>query len=208
MTILLVWGPKGGIGKTTLAIELVVAARLAGFDAAGLDLDPQASLTRWASDRAAGERLPAIEVTGGRLSSWRDTLPSAALVVVDTPPGLGEPAEMAAARRLGRAAALVLIPALPQGPTLRSMADLARELMADVHPVFVLNATIPGRAALVEARAYLRERGELCSVELPARDHVQRAHDVGAAVVEDTRLGGHQQARELWSFAASRMGLV
>ena len=40
MTILLVWGPKGGIGKTTLAIELVVAARLAGFDAAGLDLDP------------------------------------------------------------------------------------------------------------------------------------------------------------------------
>ena len=44
---------KGGAGKTTLAASLAVAAAHAGERAIALDLDPQASLLRWAKYREA-----------------------------------------------------------------------------------------------------------------------------------------------------------
>lgn len=44
---------KGGAGKTTLAALLAVAASEAGENVIALDLDPQASLARWAERRAA-----------------------------------------------------------------------------------------------------------------------------------------------------------
>jgi cellulose biosynthesis protein BcsQ len=53
MRILAVLGPKGGIGKTTIAANLLVAARMKGLDAAGLDLDAQGTFARWAAKRAA-----------------------------------------------------------------------------------------------------------------------------------------------------------
>jgi len=38
---------KGGAGRTTLAASLAVAAAHAGETVIALDLDPQASLSRW-----------------------------------------------------------------------------------------------------------------------------------------------------------------
>jgi MinD-like ATPase involved in chromosome partitioning or flagellar assembly len=39
MRLLTILGSKGGIGKSTLATNLLVAARLDGLDAVGMDLD-------------------------------------------------------------------------------------------------------------------------------------------------------------------------
>ena len=77
MRILAVLGPKGGIGKTTIAANLLVAARMKGLDAAGLDLDGQGTFARWAVKRAADGRHPkqplrlAHSAHGGRLSQRR-----------------------------------------------------------------------------------------------------------------------------------------
>ena len=42
---------KGGTGKTTLAINLSVAAEAAGWRVALVDLDPQASAAGWGDHR-------------------------------------------------------------------------------------------------------------------------------------------------------------
>ena len=44
---------KGSVGKTSLALNLAVAAELAGHAALIVDLDPQASAAAWSDPREA-----------------------------------------------------------------------------------------------------------------------------------------------------------
>jgi chromosome partitioning protein len=207
---IVVAGPKGGCGKTTTAANLIVSARLAGIEAAGLDLDPQGSLMMWSRDRVRLGHEPQVRVAAGRLRSWRDSIAAvtARLVVVDLAPGLDEEREAVPLRGLARAAGLVLIPALPEGPTVRMLGDVGAALgRAGARVAFVMNKTIAARAILGDARAYLERRGELLPVEIPQRDAVHRAMDQGLAVVEDPALGGYKQYRELWRLVADRLGI-
>jgi chromosome partitioning protein len=209
--MIVVAGPKGGCGKTTTAANLLVGARLAGIEAGGLDLDPQGSLMMWSRDRARLGHEPHVRVTAGRLKNWRDAVATVAarLVVVDLAPGLDEEREAVPLRSLARAAGLVLIPALAEGPTVRMLGDVGAALgHAGARVAFVMNKTIAGRAILGDARAYLERRGELLPVEIPQRDAVHRAMDQGLGVVEDPALGGYQQYRELWRLVADRLGMV
>jgi chromosome partitioning protein len=48
---------KGGVGKTTLAASLAVAAAGTGERVIALDLDPQASLVSWSERRKKGPAL-------------------------------------------------------------------------------------------------------------------------------------------------------
>src|SRR3954454_11327762 len=188
--LLTVLGPKGGVGKSTIASNLLVAARLQGIEAVGLDLDSQRSLAGWAETRAATGREPACTVAEGRVTSWRNALPDAELVIVDTPPGLEGEEHVAALRELALASDLVLVPALPKEPTYIKVRDIGAALVASgAELAFVLNEVDPRWKTTADARAYLREGGELCKVEIPPRQDVHRAMGAGCAVVEDDRLG-------------------
>ena len=49
---------KGGSGKTTIALHLAVASSNSGLNTALIDLDPQASATKWADRRE--KELPVV----------------------------------------------------------------------------------------------------------------------------------------------------
>src|SRR3712207_870957 len=67
MRVLTILGRKGGVGKSTIASNMLVAAALDGIDGAGLDLDHQGSLARWAGKRYAAGIVPTARVVVGHM---------------------------------------------------------------------------------------------------------------------------------------------
>jgi len=150
MKIIAVISQKGGAGKTTLAINLAVAAELAGVRSVTLvDLDPQASASVWGDNREA--LTPRVEsAQANRLQQCLDRARAdgGGFTVIDTAPH-SETAALAAAR----AADLILIPCRPAVLDLHAIGttiDLAR--LAGTPAAVVLNS-IPSRGALADEAA-------------------------------------------------------
>ena len=61
MVIIAVIAEKGGAGKTTLSLDLAVTAVQKGHKAAILDVDPQATASKWTDRRT--EELPWVVPT-------------------------------------------------------------------------------------------------------------------------------------------------
>jgi chromosome partitioning protein len=210
--VLTVIAPKGGVGKSTLATNLLVAARRSGLNAIGVDLDAQGSFLTWSRDRARQGLEPEARVVGARVSDWRDALArerAREFAVVDTPPGIDDDERLAAMTELARASSLVLVPTLPHGASLRKLVDFGAALRErfGVDAVFVLNQTIAGRSILADARDLLCRRGALCPVEIPQRDAIMRAIDVGGSAVEGALASGGAPLLDLWGYVAERLGV-
>jgi chromosome partitioning protein len=109
MDILAIIGQKGGNGKTTAAIGLGVAGEQAGRQSAVIDLDPQATATKW-SDRRSQEAPAVVSCQVSRLPHVLEAAAKGGvqLAIIDTP-GKSTEAAIAAAR----AANFVLIPIQP-----------------------------------------------------------------------------------------------
>jgi chromosome partitioning protein len=151
MKVLAIQSQKGGAGKTTLAINLAVAAEQAALATIVLDLDPQASAMGWRDSRTA-ETPAVVSIVPARLPASLQAAKQggADLVIIDTPPH-AESSALAAAR----AADLILIPCRASAFDLRAIgatAELAR--IANKPAYAVLNAAPPGAHRLIEeARA-------------------------------------------------------
>ena len=159
---------KGGVGKTTLAVNLAVATQAAGIKTALFDLDPQESATAWSERREA--EFPHVEpISARRLNQAIDAAEANGfdLTIIDTPPAAGAEAAAAAPR-----AALVLIPCRPSLIDLDAIKRTAQLITSTGRSGFVvLNAapptattllddarTLAGSTGLTVARVVLRER--------------------------------------------------
>jgi chromosome partitioning protein len=174
---------KGGVGKTTIAVNLAVAAQGAGVPTALFDLDQQESAVIW-SDRRASEEPHVEFLTERRLE---DALRAAAtqgfgLVIIDTPPAAGPQAYTAA-----QAADMVLIPCRPSLVDLDAIKRTAQLVKsAGIEAFVVFNAAAPGATTLLDdAAGIVRDSGlAVAPVVLRERSAYRAAWPLGKAVAE------------------------
>ncbi len=180
MAVLAIVSRKGGAGKTTLAINLAVAATAGGRRVSILDTDPQASALAWSDCRhdpwPRVSPCPAHRIARALQDAAAEGI---GLAIVDTAPH-AEGAALAAAR----AADLVVVPCRPALFDLHAVAaalDIAG--LAAVPAAVVLNA-VPARGqTAAEARAVLGGV-DVLPERLGQRAAFVRALTAGEGVVE------------------------
>ena len=105
---------KGGVGKSTLARSLAVAASKVGHNVLVLDMDAQQSISQWAERR--DEQLPVVKFSSEiELPKMLESAKRAGcdLVIIDTPPAVEE-------------ADLVIVPCTPDIEAYEQLPRTAR----------------------------------------------------------------------------------
>jgi chromosome partitioning protein len=202
---------KGGAGRTTLAASLAVAAAQAGERVIALDLDPQASLTRWGKRREAantpnkvmiepleGERLPRLRAIVEGLAGVGFTI-----AIFDTAGTDGT-----AARFVTEAADFCLLPTRPTRLDVEATAATFRAVfLAKRKAAFVLNQCPPTfrSSRTRESGDGLTRLGVLAEPLLYARMDFQDAIAAGLGVTEYARSGrAAEEVGALWNWVRAQ----
>lgn len=194
---------KGGAGKTTLAASLAVAAQEAGETVAVLDLDPQQSLTTWASDRTA--ETPAVDYLATeaipRLPSILKALEGRGftLVILDTA-GIDSTGTHIAMQ----ASDLCLVPSRPTKMDLRATRATYEAAIRMKRPYFfALNQCPPqpNNPRAAEAAQALSMLGLIAEPLIMQRADHQDAFAIGLGVSEYAPNGkAAEEIRHLWTW--------
>ncbi len=173
---------KGGTGKTTLALNLAVAAERSGQSTVIIDLDPQASAKGWHDHRQA-EAPVVISSQASQLSKILATAEThgAKIIIIDTAPH-SETSALTSAR----AADLILIPCRPGIFDLRAITtsvDLAK--LSKTPAVAILNAAPPRGTLPDEAEQAIQAIGlEVSPIRLGQRAAFVHSLTAGQGVLE------------------------
>lgn len=161
MFVLAVISTKGGSGKSTLSVCLASAAASAGYTAVIVDLDPQASASKWRDRRTGDNPNPAVVCTqASRLKPVLDVARANAadFVVID---GAGRMDDSALAA--ARCADMVLVPtrtSIFEVETMPTVIDVLRIAGVLDRSYAVLNGLHPsmGAAGITEAQRFIEQR--------------------------------------------------
>jgi chromosome partitioning protein len=214
---------KGGVGKTTIAINLAACAHVAGLRSLIVDMDRQATAFEWSAvERAPGSRCAGITVMQAGITVQAGSRKAEALgiaaqipkmsrgydaVFLDGPPRLGDQTLAAAV-----AADVAIIPlepfaasfwAVPETIELLDSADVIREQYGrrPIKRGFVLSRAGIGTRLLRAAEAELRKNpraGELLGI-IHQRVTIAEAMELGeAAITMPTASTAADEFERLW----------
>jgi chromosome partitioning protein len=207
MRVLSLVSSKGGTGKSTLCVNISVAAEQAGERVFVVDLDPQGSALAWGGRRQAD--TPGMDrCEPSRLPQALADLATAGytLAVLDTA-GVDVPGAAVAMKHSG----LTLVPARPSvldieaaRPTMQSVIRLG----LDQKFAFALNAAPPGRSSSRrdEAGKALNLLGPVAEPPIGQRVTFLDAMSLGLGVTEHESDGpAAAEIRQLWAWISKRM---
>ena len=168
---------KGGVGKTTTAINIAASLRRKNFSVVFVDADPQGSAIQW----HAVENNTAFEIMhhpGSVDASDMDELSrSYDFVIIDAPPAIG-----GIARSILAVSDLAIVPLSPSSLDVWScwgtleMIEEARQSNPDLQVRLLINRKIPGTRVGRDAREAL----EVFDVELLDTELCQRVAYIDA----------------------------
>jgi len=186
--IIALTGQKGGIGKSTTAVNVAVAALSRGRRVLVVDADPQGTVRTWGQVASeAGQTIPTIVAMGAHMhrSGQLDAVAASYdLVLIDCPPRLGD-----VSRSALMVADLAIFPCGPSAADAWALAaalegfEEARSMRPDLMGA-VLITRKQGRTALAKgARSVLETSGlPVLKTELCYRVAYQEALAVGKGV--------------------------
>lgn len=197
---------KGGVGKTTLATALAVAAESDGKTCAIFDLDAQASATFWHDTRAVP--TPAVAaVPSSRLSHLLKAASESNcdIAIVDAPPFAKDIAFEAA-----RHADFIMIPTRPAVLDIMAMTktlDLVKHY--EKPAAVVLTFCPPAGRELVDTEVAIKQLGaELCPVRIGNRIAYSRAQQTGQVAQEYEPDGkAADEIRQLYQYMCIHVGV-
>jgi chromosome partitioning protein len=194
---------KGGSGKSTLCINLSVAAQEAGRSVCILEMDRQATISDWAENRTKdGPEVAQIEAQQLEEVMKRLKDSSYDYVFIDTP-GVDSPGTLSAIR----VADLCVIPTRPTPADLRAFKPtLAAVYRLEKKFAFVLNQTPPRSYRVRDAAEGLAVLGVLPDVNIVLRNDYQDALGLGQGVTEFNPEGqAADEIRRLWTWVDKRV---
>ena len=189
--IVLLGHSKGGVGKSTLAVNLAVHQASEGLDVAIVDTDRQGSAAAWSAVRdeeGITPRIPCVQVFGKVHRELEDLKQRYGFLIVDA--GGRDSAELRTAMGI---ADILLIPLQPSQADVWATEDVvqvleqARSFNPDIHAMAVLNRcpTHPLVRETKESRSYLEAAGiELANVVIRDRISFRRSFGEGRGVSE------------------------
>lgn len=196
---------KGGSGKSTITSSLAVAAMEAKEKVCVVDMDPQASLMKWAAQRGAND-VKVVASNPARLLATLAGLKKEGYTIafIDTPAGAGPTHTPAMS-----AADLNIIPSRPSLFDLWAGAETCRTLKAMKRDhAFLLNQCPPRQqiAQIDESVAELEAIGGLIAPLIHTRVDFQDAVRHGAGVTEINPFGAAaEETRALWRSVRRRL---
>jgi chromosome partitioning protein len=190
MTIITVAQRKGGVGKTTIAVNLAGALSRRNYNVALVDSDPQASACQWAE--LGNLEFPVYEIglenfARSALADWVHDVRrvDADIVVIDTAPG---------ERQLGASIAiadLILVPCTASGldiaateQTIGIVQAARRSRATPLNVIVVPNRTDRRTLEGQQLGRELRNLGEMVGPTISQRSAFVRAFATGQSVAD------------------------